>query len=385
MARNVTIYKVFIASPSDLSDERSLIEEVIDEINISTFHNSDIKVELVKWETHSNPDIGSYPQQVINNDIGDDYDIFIGLLWSRFGSPTDKYGSGTEEEFYRAYSLYKKSPSSINIMFYFKQAPIPFNKIDTESINSIRKFRIELGEKGLLYWEYNSVEEFQKLLRIQLTRKIQEIKQSNKVVPVVVEKEEIVSKEEELGLLDYVEIGEESFDDIEEIVDRMTAAINWIGDRFVERTEEINKQTSLNTNLGTKAKKRLINKASDDMNLFNKRLSVEIPLFSEIYKKGIDSFSNALKISVDIKADEIEDIENTIESLDSFIEAILGSSDTCVEFKNSMTEFPRMTKEFNQSKRVSADLLNQLISEFDSAVNLGKALKTEFEEYKAMY
>ena len=165
----------------------------------------------------------------------------------------------------------------------------------------------------------------------------------------------------------------------------MTAAINWIGDRFVERTEEINKQTSLNTNLGTKAKKRLINKASDDMNLFNKRLSVEIPLFSEIYKKGIDSFSNALKISVDIKADEIEDIENTIESLDSFIEAILGSSDTCVEFKDSMTEFPRMTKEFNQSKRVSADLLNQLISEFDSAVNLGKALKTEFEEYKAMY
>jgi hypothetical protein len=104
MAKTITLYKIFLASPSDLYDERNLAEEVVEELNLSAFNNSNIKIELVKWETHANPDIGEYPQQVINKDIGSDYDIFIGLLWSKFGKPTENYSSGTEEEFYNAYS-----------------------------------------------------------------------------------------------------------------------------------------------------------------------------------------------------------------------------------------------------------------------------------------
>lgn len=174
MAKTITLYKVFLASPSDLHDERNLVEEVVEELNLSTFNNSDIKIELVRWETHVNPDIGKYPQQVINKDIGNDYDIFIGLLWSKFGKPTENYSSGTEEEFYNAYTRHKSHPSSVKIMFYFKQTPISFEKIDTNGINLIRKFKSGLGEKGILYWEYTSTDEFQKLIRIQLTRKIQE-------------------------------------------------------------------------------------------------------------------------------------------------------------------------------------------------------------------
>jgi len=385
MAKTITLYKIFVASPSDLKDERSSIEDVVDELNLSTFNNADIKIELKKWETHANPDIGAYPQQVINKDISDDYDVFIGLLWSKFGSPTGQYGSGTEEEFHNAYSLYQDSPSSIKIMFYFKQAAIPFDKIDTKSINLIRKFKSEISDKGVLYWEYNTVEEFQKLLRIQLTRKIQELRQNETVPTYIVDEEEVMLEDEELGLLDYTELGEESFQNIEDILLRMTNAIEWIGKRFTESTGEINKQISINPEMGNKAKRRLINAAADDMHSFNKRLSAEIPLFSETYRKGIDSFSNAIKISIDIKADKKEDIEGAIDSIDSFIESILESIQEFDTFRNSMIEFPRMTKEFNQAKRLSANILSELISEFEIAVNLSKALRREFDEYKSMY
>jgi hypothetical protein len=384
MAQTITLYKVFIASPSDLNDERSLIAEIVDELNLSAFNKSDVKIELVKWETHVDPGVGKYTQDVINAGVNGEYDIFVGLLWSKFGTPTEHYGSGTEEEFNNAYSKFKESSSSIKIMLYFKQAPIPMDKIDTESINSIRKFKAGLGEKGILYWEYNTTEEFQKLLRIQLTRKIQELHQgSTKETTLINDQEEIV--EQELGLLDYIEEGEESFKDIEEILLRMTDAIEWIGKRFNERTEEINRQTALNPQMGNKAKKRLVNAAADDMFSFNKRLETEIPLFADTYKKGIDSFSNAIKISMHLKGDEEEDVDNSIGSIDSFVNSIGEASQVCENFRNSMDGFPRMTKEFNTAKRLSSKILTDLVTEFDISINLAKALRLEFEDYKSKY
>jgi hypothetical protein len=384
MARTITLYRIFVASPSDLNDERNLIAEIVDEINLASFNTSDVKIELLKWETHANPGIGNYPQEVINNDINE-YDIFIGLLWSRFGTSTRSYDSGTEEEFSIAYKKYQANPDSIKIMFYFKQAPIQFDKIDTVSINSIRNFKAGLGEKGVFYWEYNTVEEFQKLLRIQLTRKIQELQlvETKATTTILKEQSEII--EDELGLLDYMELGEDSFKEVVEIIQRMTVAIEWIGIRFTERAEVINRQTALNPEMGNKAKKRLVNSSANDLHSFNQRLKTEIPLFAETYKKGIDSYSNGIKISMDFLPDKEEEIEDTINSIDIFIAAIEQSTEICEGFKKTIDELPRMTKEFNSAKRIGSGILFEMISEFDISINLAKALKSEFEEYKSKY
>jgi uncharacterized protein DUF4062 len=277
MAESITLYKIFIASPSDLKEERVLLEEIVDELNLSTFNNSGIKIELIKWETHVNPGIGEYTQGVINSDINQDYDVFIGLLWSRFGTPTKDYSSGTEEEFELAYKKFKENQSALKIMFYFKQAPISFDQIDTDSINAIRIFKSSLGSKGVLYWDYSTNEEFQKLLRIQLTRKIQELHQDSSKKTKILDDKNEVGVDEELGLLDYIEEGEESFANIEGILLKMTDAIEWIGKRFNERTDEINKQTAMKPEMGTKAKRRLINAAADEMHSFNSRLKTEVP------------------------------------------------------------------------------------------------------------
>jgi hypothetical protein len=87
MPRTETILRVFVASPSDVIEERQLLEEVVKELNLTWSKNLGIRLELVKWETHAFPGIGDDPQAVINTEIGDDYDIFIGIMWTRFGSP----------------------------------------------------------------------------------------------------------------------------------------------------------------------------------------------------------------------------------------------------------------------------------------------------------
>ena len=102
MARDERVITVLVASPSDLEPERSRLEEVIREFNIVWSKNLCLRLELVKWETHGFPGIGEDAQDVLNRQLGDDYDVFLGMMWTKFGTPTGRAGSGTEEEFNRA-------------------------------------------------------------------------------------------------------------------------------------------------------------------------------------------------------------------------------------------------------------------------------------------
>ena len=123
MPTKITLYKIFLASPGDVKDERLIVKKVIDEINLGNYSTSGIKLELITWETHTHPSIGIDAQDVINRQLADDYDIFIGIMWNRFGSPTNRSESGTKEEFDRAFEKYKSNPKSTEVLFYFKTTP----------------------------------------------------------------------------------------------------------------------------------------------------------------------------------------------------------------------------------------------------------------------
>ena len=75
MAKSRTILQVFVASPSDVIEERKGLEEVVDEFNNTWATNKKVSLELIKWETHSYPDCGDDAQDVINQQISNDYVI----------------------------------------------------------------------------------------------------------------------------------------------------------------------------------------------------------------------------------------------------------------------------------------------------------------------
>ena len=173
MVRQEHVLSVFVASPGDVEAERGKLEEVIRELNVSWSRELGIRLDLVRWETHAYPGIGSDAQTVINEQIPDDCDLFIGIMWCRYGTPTGRGGSGTVEEFDRAMARYNNDPNSVQLMVYFKDEPVPPSQLDPEQLAKVNAFRSSLGDEGLLYWKFDGIEPFEKLIRLHLTRQVQ--------------------------------------------------------------------------------------------------------------------------------------------------------------------------------------------------------------------
>src|SRR5262245_31377026 len=106
--------KLFLVSPGDVAEEREIVSEVVTPEFNRIFSDERLAKELclhlevLRWETHSWPGVGEDAQDVINRQIPE-YDIFLGIMWKRFGTPTGRAKSGTLEEFERAYQAFKRT------------------------------------------------------------------------------------------------------------------------------------------------------------------------------------------------------------------------------------------------------------------------------------
>jgi hypothetical protein len=232
MARQEQVLSVFVAFPGDVLDERNKLEEIIREINVTWSRDLGVRLDLIRWETHAYPGIGQDAQDVINQQIPDNYDIFIGLMWCRFGTPTGRAGSGTVEEFNRAKSRYDQDASSVKFMMYFKDESVPPSRLDPVQLKKVRKFQKSLGAEGVLYWPFSGIDNFEKLIRIHLSKQIQgwkKVADDSKVSLSVSDptdriKDDLVnaSTEQDLSIFDLAEIFKKKILNSGKSIDRMT-------------------------------------------------------------------------------------------------------------------------------------------------------------------
>ena len=75
MAYAATVFKVMIASPSDVVAERNIVREVLSEWNIINSDKRKMVLLPVSWETHISPAMGDPPQSIINEQILVDCDL----------------------------------------------------------------------------------------------------------------------------------------------------------------------------------------------------------------------------------------------------------------------------------------------------------------------
>jgi hypothetical protein len=96
MKRNVLT--VFLASPGDLNSERQIVRDAVVRANKILSRRIGWHIELLGWEDT----LPGYnrPQELINKDV-DACELFIGILWRRWGQESGKFSSGFEEEFVR--------------------------------------------------------------------------------------------------------------------------------------------------------------------------------------------------------------------------------------------------------------------------------------------
>ena len=101
MPFSATVLPVMIASPGDVNEYRSYARDILHEWNyIHSVANSVVLMPF-GWETHSSPELGATPQDLINDRILEDCDLLLGIFWTRLGTPTGKASSGTVEEIRR--------------------------------------------------------------------------------------------------------------------------------------------------------------------------------------------------------------------------------------------------------------------------------------------
>lgn len=149
MAKNIQLFSVFLSSTSEMRKERDISQEVVSQINRQRGSKDDYIIQLLMWEHDVTPDMRIRPQTHINNEIGSDYDIFVGILCSKFGTSTGQYGSGTEEEFSLALQRREKNGFLPKIMFYFRDPRTSEEKIDADELLKIEDFKKRLRGKGV--------------------------------------------------------------------------------------------------------------------------------------------------------------------------------------------------------------------------------------------
>lgn len=385
MPEIVTKYKIFIASPSDLKDDRQSIDEVIKELNLTYGYQNNLTIEVVKWETHSAPGVSkSHVQEIINKDIGNDYDLFIGLMWLKFGTPTNLAGSGTEEEFLKAYQRFENKPESIQILFYFKNAlPQSLQDINPDELNKVNNFKNKIGDEGVLYWNYNIIEELQGFLRLHIPKRITTLKEGNQngvIKAEIVEVDEIVVPND-LGLLDYVEISENRFEESTIAVNNITTATEWIGEKINEKTDEINRLTSIGNQVNNKHLRKILRLTAQAMNEYASSISVETPIFFENYEDGIKALSSIINISDDFyDKDNIEELIDSKESIIAMNSGISAGLQGMLSFYDSVIALPRIEKEINRAKRNVAEKLENLINDLKVSSQLAVELIKEISE-----
>lgn len=380
MPRTISRLRAFVASPSDTLDERERLKQVVSELNRTWADSLSLEIELVRWETHAYPGFKTDPQEVINEQIGDDYEIFIGLIWSKFGTPTPRALSGTQEEFERAYKRFQANPNSVSLLFYFKEQAIPPSKINPVEIDHIQKFRAGLGDLGGLYWTFETLADFEALVRPHLAKVIQvwrtRIEAQSTTSPPAMDialneipnrsaSEADDSEIDELGYLDYMEIGEDASSVMTAALERMTSAMADLSTNMQKRTIATTDIISSPTLSSAKA---VANDTAGDLQSFTKTVSAEIPVFGEAYGDLLRAFSGAASIAVEARNGH-EQILKTLAQIEQLRAALEDSKGLLSTFSESLRSTPRMTTELNRARRKTLKVLGVLDTEFEKAVS----------------
>ncbi len=145
MPQHVLTYKCMIISPGDVAEARAAIDAAIAAWNAQVGPALKARVEAVRWERHSRPDLGGGgPQAVINDQLTDTCDFGVAIFWSRVGTPTADHESGSIEEIERLIARGAK------VMMYFSDAPIPQDALRDDQFARLQEVKQKYLQAGLV-------------------------------------------------------------------------------------------------------------------------------------------------------------------------------------------------------------------------------------------
>jgi hypothetical protein len=174
MAYDGRVYRVLIASPSDVSEEREAAVRVMQDWNNLHSYVRNAVILPLRWETHTAPEYNVRPQEAINRRIVDDCDMVVGIFWTKLGTPTGEANSGTLEEIERVAKAGKP------VMLYFSHVPVDPNRVDLKQMERLKGFKKSVLAHALVE-TFGSSLDFHDKFASQLELKVRDLQKADDV------------------------------------------------------------------------------------------------------------------------------------------------------------------------------------------------------------
>lgn len=218
----ITEYDLLISCPGDVTGFIDVIRECIDNFNRVLGSVNKVGIVARHWSIDSYPQSGGRPQELLNQQFVRECDAAVALFWTKFGTPTDKYGSGTEEE------IEEMLTSGKQVFMYFLDAPVNPSDIDMDQYKKVEEFKAKYKDRGiyaLVKDEYELRQQFTNHLAMYFLPLIMKdkgdyISAEKKAVPILRVKG-VDSENESEALLQYTDFSQSKLigDKVQNIVD----------------------------------------------------------------------------------------------------------------------------------------------------------------------
>jgi len=374
--KRVTELRIFLASPGDVEVERTIVKEVLDELNVTFGTHNGLSLKLVNWENYSYPGIGDDPQDVINNQLPFDYDVFLCVFWTRIGTETNRAKSGTIEELESARKK-RDNGEDVEIMGYFKTEPPANLKDITEQYFEVRKIQKEFGE-NCLYKEFTSTEKFKDIFRINFTNylnnKFSNLPKPDNLLPVIKPKIEIGNPKrnqiyaklkslnleniENTDLINTMEVFSDKSNQLNIVLGDISNTMHELTEKVAKKTKELNQINRIaDSKLKLTKRKIVINQLANEFDVISDKYELYLPEFKghyiELVNSYIELYSRYEKYMSEADKDTKIGLLNSID----------GASESLTDLLVEMDKIPKETSKFGQASIRQMKLLKELVEE----------------------
>lgn len=374
MPKTATIASVFLASPSDVQQEREIVSRVIADWNARQGAARSFIFDLLKWETSISAGFGYDGQDVVNSQIADTYDLLLVIMWTRLGSPTPRSRSGTYEEYDRALARYRNQ-EEVEIAILFKDAPLGPRDIDVEQLKEVIAFESKVQSDGAFSKRFRDDEGLKFEINLLLDRLSRSLT-SAKIVPssAILEVAAISrlpsqdvatprEDEEELGLYDISENLQHHSRVASKCLDEMTLELNAMTNVIASASAVFNNISS-SRSIEPGEAKPIILKVAAAMDRYSDSMVSTLPTFSE----SSELLANDIRALIDVFYDFVNSNEEPNDNLGSFrsmleglIDVMDGSIMSFEGMLGSTKGLQRTTAVFNKAKRRNIAVVSTVI------------------------
>ena len=169
-----SILSVFISFADDVKAEAGAAKHIVELVSSTVGPHIRTALKSYQWNRDQPSDLGSGDAQSLIDEEIKECTFFVGIMATRFGSPTPRAPSGMQEEYDIALHCKKaKRLPMFKLAYYFSTKKLNPAEIDPAQLAAVKSFREGLSPQGV-YHDVASLGAFKEQFREDLEKLLQQ-------------------------------------------------------------------------------------------------------------------------------------------------------------------------------------------------------------------